>query len=84
MMSLLARSRDHSPSRVIQVFTVVAWQHEVRRCNANSDLFTARLGSAILGTEQRKHCFVYYCVIAGVCFDVTVLVWRKYAPFLRE
>jgi hypothetical protein len=28
---------------------------------------------------RRKHRFVYCCVIAGTCFDVTVLAWRKYA-----
>jgi hypothetical protein len=33
---------------------------------------------------QRKHHFVYYCVIAGAGFDVTVLVWRKYATVLRN
>jgi hypothetical protein len=27
----------------------------------------------------RKHCFVYYCVIVGACFNVTILTWRKYA-----
>jgi hypothetical protein len=37
-------------------------------------------GEARLGT--RKHRFVYCCVIAGACFDVTVLAWRKYATLL--
>jgi hypothetical protein len=32
----------------------------------------------------RKHRFVYYCVIAGACFDVTVLVWRKYATICMD
>jgi hypothetical protein len=40
---------------------------------------SSRLGSARLGSARRKHCFVYCCVIAGECFDVTVLAWRKYA-----
>jgi hypothetical protein len=31
-----------------------------------------------LGLAQRKHCFVYCCIIVGACFDVTVLAWRKY------
>jgi hypothetical protein len=39
----------------------------------------SRLGSAILGTARRKHRFVYYCVIAGACFDVTILTRCKYA-----
>jgi hypothetical protein len=34
---------------------------------------SARFGSALLGTARRKHRFVYYCVIAGACFDFTVL-----------
>jgi hypothetical protein len=46
---LLARSLDRSPSLVIQVFTAVAWQHEVRRCDGNSDSFTARLSSDRVG-----------------------------------
>jgi hypothetical protein len=44
-----------------------------------SRLGSPRLGSAILGTARRKHRFVYYCVIAGAYFDVTILIWRKYA-----
>jgi hypothetical protein len=39
----------------------------------------ARLVPARLGSARRKHRFVYCCVIAGACFDVTVLAWRKYA-----
>jgi hypothetical protein len=66
-------------SCVIQVFIAVAWQHEVRRCDANSDSFTARIGSALLSTAWRKHRFVYYSVIAGAYFDVTILTCRKYA-----
>jgi hypothetical protein len=31
------------------VFTAVAWQYKVRRCDANSDSFTARLSSAQVG-----------------------------------
>jgi hypothetical protein len=42
-------------------------------------LGSPRLGSILLGSARRKRRFVYYCVIAGVCFDVTVLAWRKYA-----
>jgi hypothetical protein len=41
-----------------------------------------RLGSALLGTARREDRFVYCCVIAGACFDVTVLAWRKYATLL--
>jgi hypothetical protein len=47
-----------------------------------SDSFTAWFSSAQLGRAQRKLCFVYYYVIAGTCFDVTVLVWRKYTTLL--
>jgi hypothetical protein len=32
-----------------------------------------------LGSARRKHRFVYCCVIAAACFNVTVLAWRKYA-----
>jgi hypothetical protein len=37
-----------------------------------------RFGSALLGTAGRKHRFIYYCVIAGACFDVTILTWCRY------
>jgi hypothetical protein len=57
-------------SCVIQVFIAVAWWQRFG---------SPRLGSALLGTAPRKHCFVYYCVIAAACFDVTILTWRKYA-----
>jgi hypothetical protein len=43
---------------------------------------SVRLGSALLCTARSKHSFVYCCVIAGACFDVTVFVWRKYATLL--
>jgi hypothetical protein len=33
----------------LKEFTAVAWQHEVRRYDANSDLFTLRLSSARVG-----------------------------------
>jgi hypothetical protein len=36
-------------------------------------------GSARLSSARRKHRFVYCCIIAGVCFDVTILAWRIYA-----
>jgi hypothetical protein len=58
-------------SCVKQVFTAVAWQ-QTRRSDATR--WATRLGSA-----RWKHRFVYCCVIAGACFDVTVLAWRKYA-----
>jgi hypothetical protein len=51
-------------SCVIQVFIAA---NDARRC-------ATRLGSA-----RRKHSFVKCCLIAGTCFDVTVLAWRKYA-----
>jgi uncharacterized protein YqiB (DUF1249 family) len=35
-----------------------------------------------LVTTRRKHRFVYCYVIAGTCFDVTVLEWSKYATIL--
>jgi hypothetical protein len=37
---------------------------------------------AELGSARRKNHFVYCCVIAGTCFKVTVLAWRKYATIL--
>jgi hypothetical protein len=53
-------------------------------CPASAQLGSVRLGSArlcsgLLCSARRKHRFVYCCVIAGTCFDVTVLAWRKYA-----
>jgi hypothetical protein len=38
-----------------------------------------RHDTAELGSARRKHRFVYCCVIAGTCFEVIVLAWRKYA-----
>jgi hypothetical protein len=37
---------------------------------------------AELGSAWRKHHFVYCFVIAGMCFEVAVLAWRKYATIL--
>jgi hypothetical protein len=36
------------------------------------------------GSARRKQHFVYCCVIAGACFDVTVVAWRKYATILKK
>jgi hypothetical protein len=57
------------------------WGDETRIA-IRSLLGSPRLGSAILGTARRKHRFIYYCAIAGACFDVTILTWRKYATVL--
>jgi hypothetical protein len=37
---------------------------------------------AELGSAQRKHRFVYSCVITRTCFKVTVLAWHKYTTIL--
>jgi hypothetical protein len=37
---------------------------------------------ADLGSARRKHLFIYCCIIAGMCFDVTVLAQLKYATLL--
>jgi hypothetical protein len=71
------RGHVNSPhSCVIQVLIAVAWKQtrrgDVRRC-------ATRHGTAEFGSAQRKHRFVYCCVIAGTCFDVPILTWRKYA-----
>jgi hypothetical protein len=50
-----------------------------RLVHGSARLGSLRLASALLGTARRKHRFVYCCVIAGACSDVTVLAWRKYA-----
>jgi hypothetical protein len=43
---------------------------------------------AELSSARRKHRFIYCCVIAGRCFEVTVLAWCKYTtviiPFTRK
>jgi hypothetical protein len=58
--SLLARSRDSSPSRVIQgVYSgCMATRSRLDRFGF------PRLASALLSTARRKHRFVYDCVIA--------------------
>jgi hypothetical protein len=53
------------------------------RIATRSRFGSPRLGSAILDTARRIHRFVYYCAIAGACFDVIILVWRKYATVCR-
>jgi hypothetical protein len=53
------------------VFIAVAWQ-QTRRDDAT------RHGTSEFGSARRKHRFVHCCVIAGMCFEVTVLAWRKY------
>jgi hypothetical protein len=78
VVSLLTWSRDPSlPLRHPSVYS--SCLATKRRGDAMRWATRSRLGSVLLGTARRKHRFVYYCVIAGACFDVTVLVWRKYA-----
>jgi hypothetical protein len=76
--SLLTRSRDPSSLlRHASVYSCCLATNDARRCEAMSD--SSRLDSA-----RRKHRFVYCCVNAGACFDVTVLAWRKYATILSS
>jgi hypothetical protein len=71
--SLLTRSRDPSPLLLHpSVYSCCLATNEARRC-------ATRRGLVRLGLARRKHRFIYCCVIAGMCFDVTVLAWRKYA-----
>jgi hypothetical protein len=46
-----------------------------------SDCCTIQVFTAVAqcGSARRIHHFVYCCIIAGTCFEVTVLVWSKYA-----
>jgi hypothetical protein len=72
--SLLTWSRDPSPLLLYpSVYSCCLATNEVRR------FVTSWLGSARLFSARRKHRFVYCCIIAGACLDVTVLAWRKYA-----
>jgi hypothetical protein len=86
--SLLTRSRDPSSLlRYPSVYSRCLATNEARRCDAmgtSSRLGLARLCSALLCSVLRKHRFVYCCVIAGACFDVTVLAWRKYATIFMK
>jgi hypothetical protein len=76
--SLLTRSRD--PSLFLRHPSVCSCcLATTRRGDATRWANRSGLGSALLVSARRKHRFVYYCVITGACFDVTVLVWRKYA-----
>jgi hypothetical protein len=59
--SMLTRSRDPSP--LLRFPSVYS-------C-------VTRHGSALPGSARRKHRFVYCCVIAGACFDITFLAWRN-------
>jgi hypothetical protein len=78
LTSLLTRSRDPSPLlRQRSVYSCCLATNLARRCDATR--CATRHGSARLGSARIKHRFVYYCVILGACFDVTVLAWRKYS-----
>jgi hypothetical protein len=81
--SLLTWSRDPSPLwHHPSVYSYCLATNEARLCDTMSDssrLGSALLNSALLRSAQRKHRFVYCCIIVGACFDVTVLAWRKYA-----
>jgi hypothetical protein len=67
------RSLDPSQlSRHPSVYNCCLTTSEARRCEAIR-------GDAELGSARRKHRFVYCCVFAGTCFEVTVPAWRKYA-----
>jgi hypothetical protein len=44
---------------------------------------TVALGTARHGAARRKHRFVYCCVIAGTCLEVTVLAWSKHATISK-
>jgi hypothetical protein len=66
--TLLTRSRDPSP--------LLRHRSVYSCCLATNE---ARPGATRLGSAWRKHRFVYFCLIVGACFDVTVLAWRKYA-----
>jgi hypothetical protein len=73
-------------SCVIQVFIAVAWQQRGEAMRRNERLVhgSAQFGLALLGMAQRKQHFVYYCVIVGACFNVTVPVWREYATIFSS
>jgi hypothetical protein len=64
-------------SCVIQVFIMLPSNERGEAGQGATWHDTAELDSA-----QRKHRFVYCCVIAGTCFEVSFLAWRKYATLL--
>jgi hypothetical protein len=70
-------------SCVIQVFIAVAWHKRGEAMESNARRCSTRHSTAELGSARRKYHFVYCCVIAGTCFDVTVLAWRKYGTILK-
>jgi hypothetical protein len=75
--SLLNLRRSRDPSLLLR-------DPSVYSCLATSEARQGevRLGTAELGSAQRKHHFIYCCVITGMCFEVTVLAWSKYATLL--
>jgi hypothetical protein len=81
LTSLLTRSRDPSPLlRRSSVHSCCLATNEARRCEEMRD--SSWLSWARHGTARRKLRFVSCCVIVGVCFDVTVPAWHKYATVL--
>jgi hypothetical protein len=65
----------HPHSCVIQVFIAVAWQ-QARGGDARRS--ATRHSTAVFGSVRRKYHFVYCCIVAGTCFGVAVLAWRKH------
>jgi hypothetical protein len=88
VVSLLMRSCDPSPLLPHpSIYSCCLATDEARRGGANDErLVTSQLVSARFESSRRKHCFIYCYIIAGACFDVTVLSWRKYATIfsIRE
>jgi hypothetical protein len=94
--SLLTWSRDPSPLLPHpSVYSCCLATNEAKRCDAmrgDARLVTAQLGSARLGSARigsnllgtEKTPLLYCCVIAGACFHVTVLAWRKYATICSD
>jgi hypothetical protein len=53
------------PTLASSVYSCYLATNEARRC-------ATRHGTTDLGSAQRKHRFVYCCVIVGTCFDVSL------------
>jgi hypothetical protein len=75
--SQLMRSRD--PSSLLRHPNVYSC------CLATRDVFTSALrsnGSGATLTAPKTPLSSTVCVIAGICFEVTILAWRKYVTLL--
>jgi hypothetical protein len=75
------KCRDPSP--LLRIPSVYTCRLATGTCLPQHCVERSQRDSVRHGSAQRKHRSAYCCVIAGTCFEVTVLAWSKYATILK-